>query len=272
MTNTLSHKYTKAAGFLTRQFSESGFNPICFVALGSGFIGAAGRWPVVGKINTKEVPFFPVPQVKGHGTDLIMARPVINGKPRDVILATGRTHLYEGFSADDVCFPVKTMAALGIRSAILTNASGGISAKASPGDILIISDHINLTGHNVTSAAIRGLPVSFTDMHNAYDKNWRDTVKSQCGISEGIYAGMAGPTFETPAEARMLGILGADLAGMSTVQEVIAARTSDMRVLGLSFVTNRAGEASDHKDVLALVEKSTSRIISILEVGLGAIP
>jgi purine-nucleoside phosphorylase len=155
---------------------------------------------------------------------------------------------------------------LGIKSVILSNAAGGVSDKAKPGSILAIADHLNLMGQNVAGAMTPESSHQFVEMGNAYDATWRDRVCRDAGIDSGVYAGMAGPSFETPAEAKMLRILGADLAGMSTVQETIAARMCGANVFACSFVTNEAGGTGvQHTEVLKAVARSFNTIKKTLE-------
>jgi purine-nucleoside phosphorylase len=148
----------------------------------------------------------------------------------------------------------------------LTNAAGGLTDKAKTGSLVAISDHLNLTHQNIAASSHPTQPVRFMDMANAYDQQWRQHVTNQTNIMTGVYAGMLGPTFETPAESNMLRTLGADLVGMSTVQETIAARLCDMKVFACSVITNQAGATgSDHASVLKLVESNARVITSVLE-------
>jgi purine-nucleoside phosphorylase len=268
MTKTLNHKSDKAANFIKMNFEKHRFDPKFFVVLGSGFKSVAQDWPILQSIKFSEIPFFPIPGVKGHGEELLLARPVVNNRSIDVVIATGRVHLYENFTPQEVCFSVEVASKLNIKSIVLTNASGGITQQAEPGTIMLISDHINLSGQNFTATSTKGGAIQFTDMTCAYNKEWQDFLHRQFNLPRGVYAGLLGPTFETPAEAKMLLTIGADLAGMSTVQETIAARSLGMNVLGLSFVTNKSGQISNHTDVLRLIEQKASSIRSILEASI----
>jgi purine-nucleoside phosphorylase len=236
------------------------------MVLGSGFRDVVKEWSTRIEIPMSDVPSYPCPQVEGHGTKLIGARITVGTKKVDALIATGRIHLYEGYSAHSTCLPIFMAHEMGIKSIILTNAAGGISAKAKQGSIIALSDHLNLMGQNVAGAATTDLRHQFVEMVDAYNSAWREHVCRSVGIESGVYAGMAGPTFETPAEAKMLRIMGADLAGMSTVQETIAARMCGQKVFACSFVTNESGGSGvEHTDVLKSVAKSYDTIKQTLE-------
>lgn len=236
------------------------------MVLGSGFRDVVKEWSTRIEIPMSDVPAYPCPRVEGHGTKLIGARISLGDKKIDALIATGRIHLYEGYSAHTTCLPIFMAHELGIKSIILTNAAGGISPKAKQGSVVAIADQINFMGQNVASAITPEASHKFVEMVNAYDPSWRDAVCRDVGITSGVYAGMAGPTFETPAEAQMLRTLGADLAGMSTVQETIAARMSGQKVFACSFVTNESGGSGvQHADVLQSVAQSYGTIKKTLE-------
>lgn len=236
------------------------------MVLGSGFRDVVKEWSPRIEFSMSDIPGYQCPRVEGHGTKLIGATLNIAGKKIDALIATGRIHLYEGYSVHATCLPIFMANEMGIKSVILTNAAGGISAKAKQGSIVAIEDHINLMGQNVAGAYSPDVSHQFVEMVNAYDADWRKAVVKEVGIATGVYAGMAGPTFETPAEANMLRILGADLAGMSTVQETIAARMCGQKVFACSFVTNESGGLGvEHSDVLKSVEQSFSTIKKTLE-------
>ena len=249
-----------------------------FLVAGSGFREALPDLENPVKIRMSDVPHFPSPAVSGHGADFIFG--VRN--QRAVLIATGRVHLYEGYRVDDVVFAERLVYRLGCRSLILTNAAGSVDSRYKTGSLLAISDQINLTGQNC-EATSPGAPAKFTDMTNAYDRDWRKKIVTATGIQEGIYAGVCGPSYETPAEARMIAILGANVVGMSTVQETIAARTLGMSVFGLSLVTNMSGgldaganQASSgsggisHGEVLEAGRQMAGKIKSVLNAALDA--
>jgi purine-nucleoside phosphorylase len=185
----------------------------------------------------------------------------------------GRVHLYEGYSVKEVVFPVRVFARMGVKAVILTNAAGGI--KFTQGRLVVISDHINLQGVNpLTGFNDERLGQRFPDMSSAYDKKFREMAVGEgkrlgLGIDEGVYAALAGPSYETPAEIRYLRTIGAELVGMSTVPEVIAARHSEMRVLGISCVTNAAAGILDqplnHREVLETAARVKGDFVALLK-------
>lgn len=187
-----------------------------------------------------DIPGFPVSTVTGHTGRLLAGS--LGGKP--VVAMEGRFHLYEGYSPVEVVFPVRVMQAMGVKTLILTNAAGGLNTGFSPGDIMIIKDHINLTGENpLVGPNNDRWGIRFPDMTEVYSQALARQARnaaSELGVSlrEGIYLGLKGPSLETPAETRFIRMIGADAVGMSTVQEVIAAVHGGMRILGLSTITN----------------------------------
>jgi purine-nucleoside phosphorylase len=217
-----------------------------------------------------DIPHFPVSTVEGHAGELVLGR--LQG--RQVALMRGRFHMYEGYEAERTTLPIRVMKAIGINSLLVTNAAGGVNLDYEPGDLMVISDHINLTGRNpLAGPNDNALGVRFPDMSEAYSKRLREvarTAASELGFStkEGIYVGLLGPNYETPAEIRMLRTLGADAVGMSTVSEVIVARHSGMDVLGISCISNMAAGILDqplsHEEVMETSEKVKERFISLV--------
>jgi purine-nucleoside phosphorylase len=269
MTSSWTYKARQAATFIKTKIDHLGAKPKIFLVLGSGFRDAVNSWTVLGDLEMAVIPDYPAPKVPGLGSKIVFARVKTGNLEQDVIVATGRVHLYEGYSPFEVSLPVMIAHELGIRSVILTNAAGGISDQAQNGSILAIHDHLNITGHNAAAVDKNANSVQFVDMVNAYDSDWRNQVMKDANIKSAVYAAMPGPTYETPAEARMLKVLGADLAGMSTVQEVITARMLGLKVFACSFVTNQAGGMNvDHKDVLTSVKESFPVIQKTLEAAI----
>ena len=188
----------------------------------------------------------------------------------------GRVHLYEGYSAKEVAFPIRVFARMGIKAVILTNAAGGIKREFVQGQLVVIKDHINLQGASpLTGPNDERFGPRFPDMTVAYDRRFREMTvgegnRNRIGLYEGVYAALPGPSYETPAEIRYLRTIGADLVGMSTVPEVIAARHSGIRVLGISCVTNAAAgildQPLDHKEVLETAERVKSQFIALLKM------
>lgn len=236
----------KAAGYITSKIEKV---PDTAVVLGSGLGFFTDLLQERCEIPYQEIPGFPVSTAPGHAGKLIYGK--IGEK--DVICMSGRFHFYEGYSMNEVSFYVRALKVLGIKNLIITNAAGGINRCFTPGDLMIITDHIKffddspLRGENISELGPR-----FNDMSEAYDKGLIEKAKSVAAkqgidIKEGVYAFMPGPSYETPAEIRALGILGADAVGMSTVPEVITASHSGLKVLGISCITNQAAGISKEK-------------------------
>ncbi len=230
------------------------------VVLGSGWRPAADLiGPPTHEVAMAALPGFVPPTVAGHG-GTIRSVPVGG---RRVLVLLGRTHLYEGFGIGPVAHGVRTAVAAGCHTVVLTNAAGGIRPGMSVGDPVLISDHLNLT------AASSLVGPRFTDLTDLYSPRLRALARDiDPSLSDGVYAGLPGPHFETPAEIRMLRGLGADLVGMSTVLEAVAARAEGAEVFGLSLVTNLAagitGEPLDHQEVLAAGWASATRMGTLL--------
>ena len=257
----------RAAKFI---FSKTKLRPRIALVLGSGLGAFADEFSSATKIPYTNIPGFPRSTAIGHAGQLVI------GKVGDVVVAgmQGRVHLYEGYSVKEVAFPIRVFARLGIQAVILTNAAGGIKKEFSQGRLVVLKDHINLQGVNPLSGPNDELfGPRFPDMTTAYDRKFREIAlaeSQQLGIgpAEGTYAALAGPSYETPAEIRYLRSIGSDLVGMSTVPEVIAARHSGIRVLGISCVTNAAAgildQPLDHQEVLETAERVKSQFISLL--------
>jgi len=232
-----------------------------------GLVTGSGLSGVLEKVDGLEIPFsrirrFPTPSVKGHpGLLKINSLAAVCG---------GRFHAYEGFSADEVALPVALLHRLGARTLVLTNAAGGIREDLEPGAIALIRGHLNLTGLNpLTGSPPADRGARFTDMTDAYSAGLRARIRSRHpDLSEAVYAGLLGPSYETPAEIAMLETMGADLVGMSTVLETIAARFLGMKVVGVSLVTNRAagkaGRPLSHAEVIETGRRSNARMAELL--------
>jgi len=249
--------------------------PDVAVVAGSGLSIPLGE-PVAGPVPLADWLPFPVGIVAGHDHSLELL-PIAEG--RHALYLRGRLHSYQGYDAAQVVFPVRLAARLGARVLIMTNAAGGIRPDWPPGTLAAVTDHLNLTGLN----PLRGEPPAgwgprFPDMATAYDPQLvararAHAVRLGFALATGVYAGLAGPSYETPAEVRMLRALGADLAGMSTVLEVIAARHLGLRSLVLSLVTNPAAGVADapldHEEVLAAGREAAGRVAALLRALLG---
>ncbi|MGQ0576601.1 MAG: purine-nucleoside phosphorylase [Pseudonocardia sp.] len=235
------------------------------VVLGSGWRSAAdGIGEPAHEVAMADLPGFVAPSVSGH-SGVVRSVPVGG---RNVLVLLGRTHVYEGHGVASAVHNVRTAAAAGCRSVLLTNAAGGIRAGMAVGDAVIVADHLNLTARSPLVGA------RFVDLTDLYSPRLRElAVELDPTLQEGVYAGLPGPHFETPAEIRMLRGLGADLVGMSTVLEAIAARAEGLEVFGLSLVTNLAagltGGPLDHHEVLAAATASAGRLGELLR-GLAA--
>ncbi|KAB2333748.1 purine-nucleoside phosphorylase [Cytobacillus gottheilii] len=252
------NKIVNAASFLKEKYSKV---PKIGLILGSGLGVLADEIIEPVKIPYNEIPDFPVSTVEGHAGQLVFGD--LNGV--DVVAMQGRFHYYEGYSFDKVTFPVRVMKELGVEILIVTNAAGGVNESFTPGDLMLISDHINNMGSNpLIGPNDSKLGVRFPDMSEAYAKDLRKAAKEiaqqlNINVKEGVYVGNTGPTYETPAEVRLLRVLGGDAVGMSTVPEVIVARHAGLKVLGISCISNMAAGILDqplnHEEVIETTEK-----------------
>ena len=270
-----SSEYERAEAAAQFIFSRTELRPKIALVLGSGLGPFADEFANATKIPYVEIPYFPQSTAIGHAGQLVVG--TVDGIA--VAGMQGRVHLYEGYSVKEVSFPIRVFARMGVKAVILTNAAGGI--KFTQGRLVVISDHINLQGVNpLTGLNDERFGPRFHDMSTAYDKRFREMAVGQgnrlgIGIDEGVYAALAGPSYETPAEIRYLRTIGADLVGMSTVPEVIAARHSDMRVLGISCVTNAAAGILDqplnHREVLETAARVKGDFVALLKAVLPRI-
>lgn len=246
--------------------AERGVNCVdTFVVLGSGLGDVAQsllRDPIV--IPYREIPGMPLTFVGGHRGELLV------DVEHKLAISLGRAHLYQGISARDVVFPIRLAAALGAKRAVLTNAAGSLVDTIAAGSLVVLTDHLNLTGATPLDFAF---PITkepeFVPMVDAYHPKLRALLlaaaqRQGIALHEGIYAGVHGPAYETPAEVRMLRTLGAHIVGMSTVLETIAARALCMDVLGISLATNAAGAHDTHADVLAAAAKGSHALALLL--------
>jgi purine-nucleoside phosphorylase len=246
------------------------FEPRAAVVLGSGLGAFADTLEDAAVIPYSEIPGWPPSTAAGHAGKLVVG--LLDG----VLVAalSGRVHLYEGYTAEQVVYGVRTLGILGVQSVVLTNAAGGINRAYKPGQLVLISDHINLLGQNpLTGPNDQSLGPRFPDMSEAYSKQYREIAREagkEMGIDlpEGVYAAVPGPSYETPAEIRYLKAIGADLVGMSTVPEAIAANHMGLGVLGVSCVTNFAvgvtDQKLDHKEVLEVGERVKDSMTELL--------
>lgn len=217
-----------------------------------------------------EIPHFPTSTVEGHAGELLIGE--IAG--RTVVMMKGRFHMYEGYGPQATAFPVRVMKALGVKTLLVTNAAGGVNTTYHPGDLMLIEDHLNLTGQNpLIGPNDDKLGARFPDMSDAYTRRLRTIAKDvaeaeRIPLQEGVYAGLLGPNYETPAEIRMLRTLGADAVGMSTVSEVIVARHAGLEVLGISCISNMAAGILDqplsHQEVMETTERVKDKFLRLV--------
>ena len=259
------------------EFIKSRINltPETGIILGSGLGDFADDVYDSVVIPYEDIPHFKKVMVKGHAGNLVTG--LISGKP--VAVLQGRYHFYEGHDIKDVVFPVRVLCSLGIKNLIITNAAGGINAAFAPGDLMVITDHINLMGENPLSGDNdERMGPRFPDMSTIYDSSMSEKIISTArsmsiSIKSGVYAGLRGPSYETPAEIRMLKTIGADSVGMSTVPESIAAKHMGMNIAGISCITNFAAgitdQPLDHKEVTETADRVKEDFITLLTRVIG---
>jgi purine-nucleoside phosphorylase len=239
MTSYPDEHVLEAVSFLKQHLSVA---PAVGIVMGSGLGGLVEEMERPVRIRYADIPHFPVSSVKGHAAEVVVG--YLSGK--HLLALSGRVHYYEGYSLETVVFPITVMASFGVGTVIVTNAAGGINKNFLPGDMVVITDHMDL---------MREIPLKFSGgggrSKKVYDPKYRD--QAACAAAEvgvtlkaGVYAALSGPSYETPAEIRALRIMGADMVGMSTVPEVTEARRLGMKVLGFSFITNQAAGLSQH--------------------------
>jgi purine-nucleoside phosphorylase len=243
--------------------------PVAGLILGSGLAGLADRFDDARRVSYADIPGFPVPTVVGHPGMLVGG--TLGGRP--AVALAGRFHMYEGHDATLAAFPARVLAALGAETLFVSNAAGGIRRTFRPGDLMIIADHLNLTGRNPLFGAVEPGDTRFPDMSDPYDPVLRASLheagkRVRVALVEGVYGWALGPSYETPSEVRMFERFGLDAIGMSTVPEVIAARASGMRVAGMSCVTNLACGITTapvhHEEVLAVTREAAGRFEAVV--------
>lgn len=266
---------SEASSYVKEQLKST---PLIGLILGSGLgvLGEEIENPVI--IPYKDIPHFPESTVSGHKGQLIAG--TLEGK--QVIAMQGRFHYYEGYSMKQVTFPIRVMKNLGIESIVVTNAAGGINENFQPGDLMLITDHINNMGDNpLIGKNDDELGVRFPDMSQSYDREYikhAETCASEIGISiqKGVYVGNTGPSYETPAEVRMLKNIGGDAVGMSTVPEVIVSRHAGIRILGISCISNMAAGILDqpltHHEVIETTERVRENFLKFVKKIISTLP
>jgi len=257
--------------------SRTPLRPRVGLVLGSGLGGFADSLDESSRIPYAEIPSFPRSTAVGHAGRMVIG----NAAGVAVAAMQGRVHLYEGYSAQEVAFPIRVFSRMGIRAVILTNAAGGINLSYSQGALVLIRDHINLQGQNpLIGPNDDRFGVRFPDMTHAYAKDYRQIAREEAAklgmtLHEGVYAALAGPSYETPSEIEYLRRIGADLVGMSTVAEVIGARHMEIKVLAISCVTNMAAGILDqplsHTEVMETGERVKTKFEALLRAVLPRI-
>jgi purine-nucleoside phosphorylase len=251
--------------------------PLIALVLGSGLGGFADSLTDAVRVPYADIPAFPRSTAIGHAGQMVVGQVIGHANSVPVAAMQGRVHLYEGYSPQEITFPIRVFSRMGIRAVILTNAAGGINLSYSQGALVLIRDHINLQGANpLVGSNDDRFGVRFPDMTHAYAKEYRQIAREEAaklGIPqhEGIYAGLLGPSYETPAEIEYLRRIGADLVGMSTVAEVIAARHMGIKVLAISCVTNMAAGILDQPLSHAEVMETGERVKTTFEALLRAV-
>jgi purine-nucleoside phosphorylase len=267
--------HTRLAYALAWVRGQTDVVPAAGLVLGSGLGGIADRLVRSVAIPYEEIPGFPVSRVPGHAGRLVVGELELEGRVLPLAVMQGRVHAYEGWAGEDVAFGVRVLCLLGAKMLVVTNASGGVNPALVPGALVRITDHLNLSGVNPLAGPNDDrLGPRFPDLSEAYDTRLGtllDEAAARVGIplGTGVYACVLGPSYETPAEVRMLRALGADLVGMSTVPEVIAARHMNVSVVGLSVVTNHAAgltrQPLSHAEVAAAAGQVRERLTALLE-------
>ncbi|MGF1509600.1 MAG: purine-nucleoside phosphorylase [Myxococcota bacterium] len=261
---------------LVSALEEVGPAPDLAVVLGSGLSALVGPFEPVAEVRYSDLPYLPATTVTGHPGKLLLRK----GFGLSIAFLAGRTHIYEGRSANEVVRAVRGIAMWGCRTFVLTNAAGAIGHHQLPGSLMMLSDHLNLTGLSPLSGPNHGAwGPRFPDMSEVYDAELRTEVMKRAAeegieLTSGVYAGVPGPEYETPAQIRMLRQMGADAVGMSTVLEAIALKHLGVRLLGISCITNRAAGLSDtvlrHEDVQAAARGAQDTLSRLLMIAADA--
>jgi purine-nucleoside phosphorylase len=257
----------EAAAFIR---TTTDIRPEIGLILGSGLGVLGDELEDAVTIPYEDIPHFPISTVEGHAGELLIGK--LQG--RSVVLMRGRFHMYEGYEPERTALPVRVMKELGVTTLLVTNAAGGVNLEYKPGNLMLISDHINLTGRNpLVGPNDNALGLRFPDMSDAYSRRLRKIAKDTAAVlgvsvQEGVYVGLLGPNYETPAEIRMLRTLGVDAVGMSTVSEVIVARHSGIEVLGISCISNMAAGILDqplsHLEVMETTDRVKEQFLSLV--------
>ena len=270
----LTEKIPAAADYIK---SRVGAGPTVGMILGSGLGDYADLLEDPIRIPFSQVPNFPTPTVPGHSGALVFGR----RQGKDVVILQGRIHYYEGLPMQEITLPVRVLAALGVKQLVLTNACGGVNTAFQPGDLMLISDHINFSGANpLIGPNLDAFGPRFPDCSDIYTRSLRDAIREKAGsagisLREGVYAMYSGPNYETPAEIRMFRCMGADVVGMSTVPEALVAAHCDMQVVGISCITNMAAgvlpQKLSHQEVMETAALVHDKFQTLLDLVLTVI-
>jgi purine-nucleoside phosphorylase len=269
----MASKIKESEEFLKSKLGD--FKPEVALVVGSGLGGVAAALEKPVTIPYADIPHFPQPTVAGHAGQMVFG--TLAGKK--LMMLSGRSHLYEGCTAEEVVYPVHVIDSLGVKVLVVTNAAGGINPQYNPGDLMIIEDHINFLGVNPLIGMENG-GLKFVDMTQAYSTRLReklDNAAERAGLvlRRGAYLATTGPNYETPAEVKAFAWIGADVVGMSTVLEVIVARYHNIEVAGLSCITNMAAGISSkklsHEEVLATGKATEEKLIKLLTEFVGTL-
>ena len=270
----LQDKINAAASYILSQVSA---RPTVGMVLGSGLGDFADTLEEAVRIPYSQIPNFPVPTIAGHAGALVFGKK----QGKDVVVLQGRIHYYEGLSQKEITLPIRVLAAIGVKTVVLTNACGGVNLSFNPGDLMLISDHINYSGSNpLIGPNLDAFGPRFPDCSDIYTARLRRIIKekaAEAGIAlqEGVYAMYSGPNYETPAEIRMFRCLGADTVGMSTVPEALVAAHCGMEVVGISCVTNMAAgilpQKLSHAEVTEVAARVHDKFQRLLEIVLTVI-
>jgi purine-nucleoside phosphorylase len=277
MTDRVADQYSQTESAAQFVLAQTTVRPRIGIVLGSGLGGLADELSNATRLPYKDIPGFPRSTAIGHAGQMVIG----NAGDVPVVAMQGRVHLYEGYSPQQVAFPIRVFGRMGIRAVILTNAAGGINLEYKQGALVVVSDHINLQGQNpLVGLNDDRFGLRYPDMTQAYWKPYRQAALEEARrldvtVYEGVYAAMLGPSFETPAEIRFLRTIGADVVGMSTVSEVVAARHMGLKVLAISCVTNMAAgilnQVLTHEEVLETGERVKGAFTALVKAVLPRI-
>lgn len=273
--NSTNSRITEAADFLRERIKTE---PLIGMITGTGLGSLTEKMEVDLRLPYKEIPNFPISTIKGHKGTLVFGR-LAN---KSVIAMEGRFHIYEGYSPKDITFPIRVMSKIGINYLFISSATGGLNPQFEPDDLMIVTDHINLTGNNpLLGPNLDQFGLRFPDMSEVYDRDLITLAREkalEAGISlrQGVYVGVLGPSLETPAETRFLRMIGADAVGMSTVSEVIVGVHCGLKIMVIVAITNvhrpEAMEKISIEEIIASAEKAGPKLALLWEKIISALP